>query len=322
MPQVGQQFGKAAAAVAAGSLLVAPLAAGPAPAAGPQEAVKAETKVITVQKVVTPAQAKDVVFEQLQVVPAGAVNGLGVNVERAVRAMVLRFAPILRAELRQLTLAARPDPDQRRAIALEAGRALKEYARTQAGGNLGNVAGVVGKAALEPAKVAPAPVVANRVVARVDPRKLIHDAVEVAARAKLTPEQFARYQEELDRKLRDRREAVLVNVVAKLDALLSLGEDQREKLQEALRTHWDDRNFPTVEAISMYEQYYPMIQDVLILPILSEGQKQIWGNAQKINFASIRVNMNGQAGANPNLVEAELARDPDLKAALEPEVTQ
>ena len=322
MPHIGQKFGKAAvaSATAVGALAAALLAPDRAPAADPPSG-QDEAKVITVEKVTTPAQGKAVIMEKAEVIPPGAVNGLGVNVEQAAQTMVLRLGLILRTELRYLTLSARPTLEQRRGIALEAGRALQEHARAQAGANLGNGGVVAQKMVVEVQAGAPKPVMVQRAVAanaRTDARRLIHDAVEAAARARLAPEQFARYQEELDRKVRERREVVLVNIVAKLDGLLALGQDQRDKLQEALRTHWDDRNFPTVETIAMYEQYYPTIQDVLILPILSDGQQKIWRNAQKINFASIRVNQ--QANANQFLGPDDLDHDADLKAALAPGV--
>ena len=320
MLQVHCRTGKAAvvAIAAAVPVFAASLVSAGSP---PHEAPQDQAKVITVEKVVTPAPVQVQVQgkAQIQFLPPGLVNGLGVDVEQAVRNMVLRLGPILRVEMRYLTLAADPTPEQRREIAVEAGQTLKDYARTVSGGGQGNVAAPAPPGAANGVMVPAQQVMIKRVATtRGEPRKLIHDAIEAAAKAKLSPEQFTRYQAELDRKTRDRREAVLVNIVAKLDQLLSLGEDQRDKLQDVLRSHWDDRNFPTVESITQYEQYYPVIQDPLILPILTDGQQKIWRNAQKINFASVRNN--NQFVGNQFVNDDDLARDADLKAALAPEV--
>ena len=346
MPRSHPRALKAATTVVAAAVPLVAALAGPgrSPGAAPQQVLRAQAED-------APVQGKKVVVQEKVegfFVQPGAVNGLGGNVDQAVQNMVLRLGPILRVELRVLTLAADPTPEQRRAIAVEAGRALKEYARNQMGGNAVPVAAVAlpqpapavalkvevvpeakvaVKAVPAPALVAPAPVapapVAPVVIrrqpanARVDARKLIRDAVEAAARAQLDPERLARYQDELDRKVRDRREVVLLNMVAKLDQLLALGDDQRDRLTVALRTHWDDRMFPTVETVNMYDQSYPMIQDPLILPVLSDEQQRIWRAAPKINFASVRFN--NQAVGTNLLTKEELERDADLKAALAPE---
>jgi hypothetical protein len=245
------------------------------------------------------AQVQVKIIEKMVVPVAPDVRAGGAvpaaNLEQMTRQMTQQLSPILRVELRWLTSAADPTPAQRREIAIEGGRTLKEIAGTMAGNRNG-----VNQAV--------------RVAAINDPRKAIHDSIEAASRAKLSPEQFARYREEMERKARDRREVAVLNLVAKLDGLLALGVEQRAKLCDSLRSHWDDRAYPSLEILVVYDAYFPNISDSHIGPILTEEQQKIWQGVQKINFAQIRNNTffnNGQA-----IGLADEDEDEDVKAAL------
>jgi hypothetical protein len=258
-----------------------------------QDAVKVE-----VGKKEAPVQAKTV--EKRAVIAAPAVRAVGAvpaaNLEQMTRQMTQQLRPILRVELRWLTSAADPTPAQRREIAIEGGRALKEVAAYMAG--IRNGVNMIGRAG----------------PAINDPSKVIHDAIEVASRAKLSPEQFARYQAEMERKVRDRNEVVMLNLVAKLDGLLALGVDQRARLCDSLRSHWDEWARPSLETLTLYDAYFPTIPDSLVNPFLTEEQRRIWQRAQKINFAQIRnaAFLNGIQ----NIALADDDEDEDVKAVL------
>ncbi len=116
------------------------------------------------------------------------------NAQQAGQQTIKQLRPIFQSELQLLTLAAEPTPSQRREIAIEAGRTLKL--------NLWRVAANNGIA--QPGQV----VVTN------DPRNLVRQHLELAAWSKLSNVQSARYRDELDRKAQDRREVVLLNIVA------------------------------------------------------------------------------------------------------------
>jgi len=229
-----------------------------------------------------------------KVVIQGQINGD--NFDQATRNMVRQLTPILRGELQVLTSSADPSPTQRREIAMEGGRMVKQVA-----GNLARA----GNGAKQVRRVG---------TTTVDPRELIHVAVEDEAKAKLSPEQFTRFQKESEGKARDRREAVVINLVARMDQVLLLSGDQREKLCQALRSEWDERTYPSLETFQLYQQYFPMIPDYQTRPILSEDQRKIWQGLPKLNFGQFRNNlMFGQGMANSPDDEAE---DADLKAAL------
>src|SRR6202020_2392481 len=106
-------------------------------------------------------------------------------------------------------------------------------------------------------------------------------------KTKLSPEQFGRYQKEMEARANDQKEVLVLNMVANIDKLLFLNSDQRERLCSSLQSHWDERAFPTLETLVIYEAYFPVIPDQAISPILTEEQKKIWRGAQKINFSSI-----------------------------------
>jgi hypothetical protein len=315
MDRFVKTLGKTAVAtgVATAILTSSVLQARPTEAGSPQaqDAAKAEVKVQVTKEVITkkaeqaPAKAvakeAAVVTRQVMAVPLAPmiVQAQPANAEAMAQQFIPQFRPILKVELRVLTKSSEPSPTQRREIALEGGKALKQAAVKMAEVQLGlnNL---------------------NRGLnGYPDPRKMIRDAMEATAKEKLSPEQFGRYQKELERRAKDYREATMLNLVANLDKLLILSADQRDKLGESLLANWDDRTYPTLENLVTYEAYYPMIPDQHLNSILTEEQRKIWRGAQKLNFGSIRNFNFFNNGMVNGVVEEE---DEDVKAALADEV--
>jgi hypothetical protein len=286
-----------------------------------QPAAKAEVKVegviIGVQKAVVATPAKEEVRKEAvkevakeavkEVRPAQkAVAGRAIRVmpvqpaapdAEAIRAaMIEQIRPMFRVEMRLLDAASQPTPAQRREIALVGGKALKEVA-----GKLGDLQQGMNRGAFN----------GNNIP---EPRKVIHDAMQAAAKANLTPEQLERYKKEMDRRTKDQHEVVVVNVVANMDKILILSTDQRKKLCDSLLSHWDDKVYPTLDLLVTYEAYFPMIPESYINPVLNEEQKKIWRGAQKLQFATIRnFNFFNNGMANQAVEEVQ---DEDEKAAL------
>jgi hypothetical protein len=264
----------------------------------PKEAVKGADATAKVGKNmdVNITIRKAVGVPNLMVAP-GAAFPAG-NLEQMNRQMIQQLRPILRTELRLLTSVADPTPTQRTEIAIEAGRTLKEVAGKMAGFQNNLNQGV------------------RTVLASTEPRKQIRDAIEASAKSKLSPEQFARYRKELDGKIQDRREAVVLNLVANIDKLLALSTEQRARLCDSFRSHWDDRDYPTLELSVTYDAYFPSIPDQHIGPILTEEQRKIWRGVRKINFSALRnsnvINNNNGRAIGPD----EDEEDADVKAAL------
>jgi hypothetical protein len=211
------------------------------------------------------------------------------------RRLIQQFRPILQSELRLLTSVAEPSATQRREIAMLGGKELMNAAAKLAAAQQGVVNVVRGTNGM------------------VDPRVAIREAMEKAAKEKLSPEQFGRYKKELEEKARDQRETVILNIVANLDKAMILSKDQRDKLCTFILAQWDDRTYPTIETLTMYESYFPMIPNQLLSPILNNDQMKIWNSLPKIQIASIRnyTFFNNQPNAAGDDVE-----DEDVKAAL------
>ena len=249
------------------------------------------------------APAKIVERVDKVMVKRGAVNAelQAAQVQALAKQYIRTYQPILEMEMRFLSIAADPPADARREIAVEGAKALKDLAAKMPQGQVQRV------------------IINGRVVNQsLDPRKLIHEAVENTARAKLPAEKFASYKKELDARAHDQREAEVYHLVGTLDKLLILSGEQRQKLVDELRANWDEANYPNIETAVIYDGYYPMINAKYFNTILDDDQKKIWATATKISYASIRTNVNVQNFGPPN--RGQESDDPDVKAALAEEV--
>jgi hypothetical protein len=220
----------------------------------------------------------------------------GLDREQLERQILKDLRPTFQRELRLLTSAAGPTPSQRREIAIEAARTLKPYIRSAAENNQ------INRVRLDTS--------VN------DYTKLVRTHLELAVWSKLSNVQSARYRTELDRKELARREVVVLNVVANIDRHLRLDAAQREKLCEALRSNWDDRDYPMFETMIPYESYVPSIPNQAILFILNEDQRKVWRGLLKVHLSAVR-------GTDPfDDILAGLADDEpdeDVKAAFDEE---
>ena len=225
------------------------------------------------------------------VVVAGAAPAA--NLEPMIQQITQQLRPLFRLELRFLSSTSDPSPTQRREIAIEGARAVKEAAKQlatvqhalQNGGWRGGVIP--------------------------DGRKMVREGVRAAAKAKLSPEQFARYQEELEVKARDQRKSIALGVVANLDRILFLSIEQRDKIGEVLLANWNESTFPTLENLVNYEQYFPVLPDRHLIPLLNDAQRTTWNGVQKVTFGQ---SFNFQFNNGMPLDPAD--QDEDEKAAM------
>jgi hypothetical protein len=115
-----------------------------------------------------------------------------------------------------------------------------------------------------------------------DPRAPIADAIAKAVRDTLTPDQAARYQKELDLRTAARKRAVVMNLVAMIDRAVVLTPDQRDKLSEILADNWNG-SWDQTQLFMYGGQYFPMMPDAKINPILSDAQRAVWRGIPKGN---------------------------------------
>jgi hypothetical protein len=119
----------------------------------------------------------------------------------------------------------------------------------------------------------------GRAIESFDPRTLLTDALAQAVRTTLSPEQAARYQEELDQRAAARKRFVLRNLVAKVDKVLLLTAEQRDKLGALLEDNWKESwNQPQM---LMHGHYFPPMPDVEMRLLLTEAQRNVWAGVQK-----------------------------------------
>jgi hypothetical protein len=116
-----------------------------------------------------------------------------------------------------------------------------------------------------------------------EPRTLIAEGLLGSVRATLSPEQAARYQKELDQRRAARKRLAVLNLVCKVDQLLVLTAEQREKLGEILKENWNE-TWGQSQWLTIGNQYFPPMPDDKILPLFTETQKNVWRDSSRRNI--------------------------------------
>src|SRR5207245_1580194 len=106
-------------------------------------------------------------------------------------------------------------------------------------------------------------------------RTPIADAVAKLVRTTLSPEQAARYQEELGKRPAARKRAAVLNLVVHVDKVLVLTPEQRDKLGKILEKKWHD-SWNSTQMLMYGDRFFPPMPDAEILPILTDAQKTVW----------------------------------------------
>lgn len=116
-----------------------------------------------------------------------------------------------------------------------------------------------------------------------DPRTLVVEALAKSVQAILSPQQAARYKQELDLRAAARKRVTALNLVTKIDHLLVLTPEQRVKLGDILQKNWND-SWNQDQWLTIGNRYFPSMPDDKILPVLSETQKKVWSDTSKGNI--------------------------------------
>lgn len=140
-----------------------------------------------------------------------------------------------------------------------------------------------------------------------DPHKLIEDELARAMGPLLSPVQQARYKEEIEKRAASRKQFIIDNLVAKLDQDLVLSAEQRTRLVEALSTNWKDAWGQAFGMLIRNNNFFPDIPDHVIVPILTDHQREVWGEIPiRQNPSVVTSFARGIAGGDP-LDDPELA---------------
>jgi hypothetical protein len=234
-----------------------------------------EKKVAEVLKAgavfVAPAKVQVRIAEQERLIQQRAVRlamsafaNANDNLEPLIQQFTPQFRNTLRIELHFLLTVCAPTEDQRKLIAVDGEAALKEAAKKFAEMQQAMMQGRWRGNTPQP-----------------DPRKIIQDALARSVKTRLSPEQAARYQAELEQRKASRKEVAVRNLVAKLDHDLFLADEQREKLVESLSKNWNDAWCQSLDILVNNEQYFPNIPNQYILPFLNPTQKKVWSGTAR-----------------------------------------
>jgi hypothetical protein len=173
------------------------------------------------------------------------------------------FRRVLLPELQFVRVACEPTSEQRRRIKQEAGRLLER-----------TVSESVRKEQASEKKGQ------GRETDVTHTMKQYHAGLAVVVKSHLTPEQWARYQQELKKRSAHRKRTAVRNLLAHLDRALGLTERQRDQIGESLDTHWDE-NWNSI-ALLLDDGEYPEIPDPLIVPFLTQVQSASWKGLSKM----------------------------------------
>lgn len=103
------------------------------------------------------------------------------------------------------------------------------------------------------------------------------------AAAKLSPEQLARYRDQVQKRSEHRKQAAIRILLAALDQELRLAAAQCEKIGASLASHWDPKWDIAGEVFADFaeDRSFPELPDAVIVPFLTQRQKAAWEQLPK-----------------------------------------
>jgi hypothetical protein len=112
----------------------------------------------------------------------------------------------------------------------------------------------------------------------------ISQALVKSTRKHLPTELADRYEKEINERLEASKQAVVLAYVAKMDKLLHLTAEQRDRLTKLLDKKWK-YSANRARLLTMGGPYFPMMPDSDINEILSAPQKRVWTGIQRGNIS-------------------------------------
>ncbi len=113
--------------------------------------------------------------------------------------------------------------------------------------------------------------------------KKLQETIAVEIKKQLTPEQFARYQSEVDTRSAERKQFGVRFMVDAIDRELLLSPKQRDQLMATLGPKWDGAWAMYLEYIMFGNRFFPQEIDRLVTPVLDKTQMKVWQGAQKVS---------------------------------------
>ena len=251
-----------------------------------QRAVKTDVLQVEVQP--PRAVAKQAVARKarLQFGPA--------NLENQVQQYLRQARPIVRAELIFVRKVCELDMELFRRVNRDAEAAFKDVAKSFVEAQQQGRARVPGGVWSSPA---------------VDGLALLHEGLASVMKKHLTPEQFAHYQAEVDKRDANRKQSAVRFLIDAIDRDLYLSGPQRSKLNESLLSHWEESWSMSLEYLLYGNQFYPVGIDPFVTPFLDATQKRIWQGTQKVGGIGGVGGVLGGFNSDTDALEVELGEE-------------
>jgi hypothetical protein len=213
----------------------------------------------------------------------------GAQLDAQVQQFLQQFRPLFRAEYYFISRVCDLAPDQRKQVARVGEQAVHDAAKTFAELQQKMMQGGWQQGTQYP-----------------EPQKVLEDVLCTSLTGLLSPAQRARYQEEIDKRVANRKQVALDNLVAKLDSDLVLTAAQRDKISESLKSHWNDSWSQSMQMLMNIEHFFPNIPDNLIVPFLTDNQKKSWQRIPRNQNVFFGFHFGGMEVENDPLDDAEL----------------
>jgi|GEM_PF-5566360 len=181
----------------------------------------------------------------------------------------------LEAEYRFLRAACKPGKEQRMAIAKAAFQSIDKLELVYAEWRLRPGQSTQPRDGENYFELPPFPT-SSAIKGPFDLPALIRADLKDAARIHLTPTQLEQYLAELKIRDDDEREALILQLISKLNWMAFLTKEQEDKLKVALMSQWDESWRRVLRANMMiYVWYVPKFPESVVSPILSSDQWEL-----------------------------------------------
>ncbi len=213
------------------------------------------------------AAVKQAIVARKARVAAKVANG-NANLNPMIQQFTQQGRPMMRSEVLLANSLFHLTKDQLRGLVKGAEAALEKVAKEMAEYQQGGMPRVAvrGQASRNP-----------------DWAKKLQDTIAVEIKKQLKPEQFARYQSEVDARSAERKQAGLRFMVDAIDRELLLSPKQRDQLRTTLDHNWDGSWSMYLEYILFGNRVCPQEIDRLVTPVLDKTQIKVWQGSQKVS---------------------------------------
>ncbi len=225
---------------------------------------------------------------QLQAVPAARVAPANQNagdakidvdadLNPAEQEFFNQYQPLLKVELAFASRACKLNKEQRKLLADEGNKCLKQMARDAARGRQGMVGGflIVNGRAMRQSLI---------------PRNVLQRDIATAVKAKLPAELSEQFAKEQAKRAEFEKQTMIENTVAMIDAKVRLSAEQRDQIADSLHKTWKENDIPQLETFMYGNDFLPPIADKCVVPFLRDAQKAVWQNRNMLNSGRVFIN--------------------------------